>query len=288
MSNVIKFSINGDTNAEQVTEKVKKSVSTLEKNIEGIENRFKSFGKDLFLSFAAPMVILNSAMNMISAAIEKNRQQIRDAKADAERGENKFMRAGTITSAQELARRRQEALDRKNAEIAAVEIAREQGEAGGGTFSESAAESAMSTYVSEGQGFFNTAGRFLQTIAWQSGATDFAKNEEMQRILERNAAARFANTPEAKAKEEAATAAKAQKAAAEAEVAAKKEVDSMATTFKGPEGFGNVIGVGANPVLDAMNSQLEEQRTQSALLRQLIDANTVRGGTWMAAPRSTP
>jgi hypothetical protein len=61
----------------------------------------------------------------------------------------------------------------------------------------------------------------------------------------------------------------------------------MATTFKGPEGFGNVIGVGANPVLEAMNTQLEEQRTQSALLRQLVDANTVRGGTWMP-PARTP
>jgi hypothetical protein len=286
MSNVVKFSINGDTNAEQVTDKVKKSISTLEKNMEGIESRFKSFGKDLFLSFAAPMVILNSAMNMISAAIEKNRQQIRDAKADAERGENKFMREGTVTSARELARRRQEALDRKNAKLGAIEIAREQAAEGTGSDIEmSEGEKAMVTYVSEGQGFFNTAGRFLQTMAFQTGISDLAENEEMQRILERNAAARAASTPEGKAAAEAASAAAAQKAAAEAEIATKKEVDSMATTFKGPEGFGNVIGVGANPVLEAMNSQLEEQRTQSALLRQLVDANLVRGGTWMATTR---
>jgi len=71
MSEVVKFSINGDTNADQVTDKVKKSVSQLEKNMEGIQNRFKSFGKDLFLSFAAPMVLLNSAINMVSASIEK-------------------------------------------------------------------------------------------------------------------------------------------------------------------------------------------------------------------------
>jgi hypothetical protein len=70
MSNVIKFSINGDTNAEQVTEKVKKSVSNLEKNMEGVQNRFKSFGKDLFLSFAAPMVLLNAAISAISASID--------------------------------------------------------------------------------------------------------------------------------------------------------------------------------------------------------------------------
>ena len=285
MSNVIKFSINGDTNAEQVTEKVKKSVSALEKNIEGIENRFKSFGKDLFLSFAAPMVLLNAAISAISASIEKNKQAVQDAKADAEKGENKYMRAGTVTSAREAAGRRQDALDRQNAKIAAEALAREQGQEGGGTFSKSEAESAMATYVEEGKGFWNTAGRFLDTMGMQLGINDYAKNEEIQKILENRAAGRAANTPEAKAAAEAASAAAAQKAAAEAEVATKKEVDSMSTTFKSPEGFGNVIGVGANPVLEAMNSQLEEQRTQSALLRQLVDANMVRGGTWMATPR---
>jgi hypothetical protein len=290
MSNVVKFSINGDTNADQVTEKVKKSITTLEKNMEGVQNRFKSFGKDLFLSFAAPMVLLNGAMNMISSAIEKNRQAVQDAKAVAEGGGNKYMREGTVTSAQEAARRRQDALDRKNAKLAAIEIAREQGEGqGSGNTSGKEAEAAMATYVEEGKGFWNTAARWLDTAGMGLGINDYAKNEEIQKILERRAAGRAANTPEAiaaaKADAEAASAAAAQKAAAEAEIATKKEVDSMQTTFKGPEGFGNVIGVGANPVLEAMNSQLEEQRTQSALLRQLVDANLVRGGTWMATTR---
>lgn len=288
MSNVIKFSINGDTNAEQVTEKVKKSVSALEKNIEGIENRFKSFGKDLFLSFAAPMVLLNSAMNMISSAIEKNRQKVEEAKAEAEKGENKYMRAGTITSAREAARREQDVKDRENARLGAIETARRQGEGQGyGLTSGKEAEAAMAAYVEEGKGFWDTAGRWLETATMGLGLSDYAKNEEIQKILEQRAAGRAANGPEAAAAAQAAQVAAAQKAAAEAEIAAKKEVDSMATTFKGPEGFGNVIGVGANPVLEAMNSQLEEQRTQSALLRQLVDANMVRGGTWMATTRPT-
>jgi flagellar motor protein MotB len=289
MSNIIKFSINGDTNADQVTEKVKKSVSTLEKNMEGVQARFKNFGKDLFLSFAAPMVLLNSAMNMISSAIEKNRQKVEEAKALAEKGGNKYMREGTVTSAQEAARREQDAKDRENAKLGAVETARRQGEGQGyGNTSGKEAEAAMASYVEEGKGFWNTAGRFLETASMGLGLSDYAKNEDIQKILERRAAGRAANSPEAKAEAEAASAAAAQKAAAEAQIATKKQVDSMETTFKGPEGFGNVIGVGANPVLEAMNSQLEEQRTQSALLRQLVDANLVRGGTWMATPRTTP
>jgi hypothetical protein len=41
--------------------------------------------------------------------------------------------------------------------------------------------------------------------------------------------------------------------------------------FVAPTGFSNVIGVGANPVLEAMTRQLEEQQLQTALLQQIAD-----------------
>ena len=41
--------------------------------------------------------------------------------------------------------------------------------------------------------------------------------------------------------------------------------------FKGPEGFSNVVGVGANPVIEAMTMQLEETRKQTALLEILAN-----------------
>ena len=46
---------------------------------------------------------------------------------------------------------------------------------------------------------------------------------------------------------------------------------SSAGSFKGPEGFGNVIGVGANPVMEAMNLQLEEAQKQTALLEKIAN-----------------
>jgi len=39
--------------------------------------------------------------------------------------------------------------------------------------------------------------------------------------------------------------------------------------FKAPEGFSNVVGVGANPVMEAMNAQLEEAQKQTALLERI-------------------
>jgi hypothetical protein len=41
--------------------------------------------------------------------------------------------------------------------------------------------------------------------------------------------------------------------------------------FKGPDGFSNVIGVGSNPVLEAMNEQTELHRQQVALLQQIAN-----------------
>jgi hypothetical protein len=47
------------------------------------------------------------------------------------------------------------------------------------------------------------------------------------------------------------------------------------STFKAPEGFGNVIGVGANPVLENMTLQLEVQRQ---MLEALDMANALKTG----------
>jgi hypothetical protein len=282
MSNVIKFSINGDTNAEQVTEKVKKSVSNLEKNIEGIEQRFKNFGKDLFLSFAAPMVLLNAAMSSISAAIEKNRQAVQDAKAVAEGGGNKYMREGTVTSAQEAARRRQDALDRKNAKLAAEALAEEQGKEGGFAGFGGEADAAMVQYLKESTGPLDYLRRNLKSGLMFAGLKDFSKDEEMQLMLEKRSAARVAADPEMIAKKKAEEAAVKQKEAAESQIAAQKEIDKMPTTFKGPEGFSNVVGVGANPVLEAMASQLEEAKKTNELLAQLVTPSRTNG--WLDAP----
>ncbi len=42
-----------------------------------------------------------------------------------------------------------------------------------------------------------------------------------------------------------------------------------AADFKGPEGFGNVIGVGPNPVMEAMARQIEIQEEQLAELKKI-------------------
>ena len=264
MSNVIQFSINGDTNAEKVTDRVKQSVSTLEKNMQGIESKFKNFGKDLFLSFAAPMVILNQAINMISSAIEKSRAEVRDALADAEKGENKYLRAGTVTSAREVAQRKQDALDRKNAKLAATALAEEQMKEGGFAGFGGEGDKALTQYLMESTGVVDYLIRNAKASAMFFGGTP--DDEEFQKVLEKRASARVADSPETKAAE----AAQKQKEVAEKQSDAQKALDSRSKTFGGAEGFSNVVGVGANPVLTAISAQFVSQRKATTCRRSCL------------------
>jgi methylmalonyl-CoA mutase N-terminal domain/subunit len=146
----------------------------------------------------------------------------------------------------------------------------------------------MGDYISEGQGFFNTAGRFLNAAGMMVGINDYRQDEDIQKILERRSAARVSADPEQIAKKKAEEAAVKQKEAADAQIAAQKEVDKMPASFKGPEGFSNVVGVGANPVLEAMASQLEEAKKTNDLLSQLVTSGGGRTSSWLDAPTGNP
>jgi hypothetical protein len=49
-------------------------------------------------------------------------------------------------------------------------------------------------------------------------------------------------------------------------------------SFRAPEGFSNVVGVGANPVLQAMDEALTESKKQTGLLEQI--ATTTKVGNY--------
>lgn len=55
--------------------------------------------------------------------------------------------------------------------------------------------------------------------------------------------------------------------------------EKKADTFKTPEGFSNVVGVGPSPVMEAMAAQLEEAQKQTALLEKIAGGDAATG--WM-------
>ena len=112
MSRTLEYQLKGKSDVEEVVGRAKKSMTTFDKNVEGIQQRFKNFGKDLFLSFLGPMVLFNAGLNYISAQIEKRRQEIEEAKKFAEEAESKFLSAETIALAKERSRREREAKEK--------------------------------------------------------------------------------------------------------------------------------------------------------------------------------
>jgi len=276
MAQDLTVNIKTTSDVPQAMDKAKAATVSFGKQVDDIGKKFSMAFKDIAFAFVAPLVLLNSAISAISGAIAKNKQDIKDAMSFAEKGESKYLRAGTITSAREISARNQDALDRKNAKLAAQAAAEEQASEGGFLGMGGEGDKALMQYALEGKGFFNKLGRGANAAAMFLGINSYSKDTDMQDVLERRSQARVAETPEEKARLKA----QADLAAASANAAAQKASDDAAkakgTTFKGPEGFSNVVGVGANPVMEAMNAQLEETRKQTALLE--VIARPATGG----------
>jgi len=66
-----------------------------------------------------------------------------------------------------------------------------------------------------------------------------------------------------------------------------KEAEKKAGSFKGPEGFGTVVGVGANPVMEAMTRQ-NEILEEIKLILQDQSANDKTGVPMPFTDRAVP
>jgi hypothetical protein len=79
MAQVVEYQIKGTSDVPQQTEKAKKAMSEMEKQTAAIGKKFTEIGKDLFMGFLAPMVLIREAIGFISQSIEKARQDAKDA-----------------------------------------------------------------------------------------------------------------------------------------------------------------------------------------------------------------
>jgi hypothetical protein len=245
MSNVVKFSINGDTNADQVADRAKKAVSGFDKQVEGIGNKFKNSFKDIFLSFLGPMALVGGGIALIGKLISENQKKQEDANQAAIDGTNKLMSAED----RYFARKRENEKQSKEA----IEQAKEQRE--------------------------TTTRLFLQNDPRAEQVVKGAK--ELQRIdsfISRASLSGFADDPKIQEKVFKIIAEDIKRNPGEAE---SKLGDS---DFRSPQGFSNVIGVGSNPVMEAMASQLEEAKKTNDLLSQLVTSGGGRTSSWLDAP----
>lgn len=219
--------------------KAKSSIVSLEKQMQDIQKKFSTAFKDTALAFVAPMVIINSVINTIQASFEKNRQNMAEAMRFAELGESKFIRAEARYLAAEKKRREAEGTAGK-AQMGEEELIKD--------FLKNDPRTAeIFNKVSKG-----TVAGLAQAQARGSLIPGTTGEEQMLAYAVKNLEIR-----------------KAVLDIIRKEMTGTTQSTDKAAAFKTPEGFSNVVGVGANPVIEAMNEQLEEQRKQTALLEKI-------------------
>jgi len=216
----VEVELAGKSNIDEVVKKAQSSMTNMEKSIEGINKKFKSFGKDLFLSFLGPMVLFNTAINLISESIAKAKQDAKDGLELLSKGETDKVSKQQATSASYFLE--QDRIKKENEIIAAGKT--------------ELTKRLLTSPENQGLILNESDKRKL------ASGTSISTLSEDKNIQEQ-AMKYFMTTPEGKA-------AKLQEG----------------TAFKAPEGFSNVVGVGANPVMEAMSAQLEQQKRQTELL----------------------
>jgi hypothetical protein len=190
------------------------------------------------------MALVNAAIQTIQASFEKQRQNMAEALAFAELGESRFISAEARYLAAEKKRREAEG-NRGKAQMGEEELVKD--------FLQNDPRTAeIFKKISPGTvaGMAQAQARGSIPFIGQGG------DEAMLAFAVKNMEIR-----------------KAVLDIIRADMGKDIQSGKTAANFKGPEGFSNVIGVGANPVMESMRAQLEEQQKQTLLLQNLVDRN---------------
>ena len=237
MSQSLEVNIKTSSDVPQAMEKAKSATVSFSKQVEDIQKKVSTAFKDIAFAYVAPLVLLNKAISMISDSIEKSKQEIKDLRDFAATSDSPFLDPKTKYLA--------------NLRVATDRERMERGMAPKATNEEYAyflQNDPRSKQVLESAGL----GANLKALI----AGVFSSGDE-------GAAKSLAANPEIKSAIDRII----EKAAADA--ATKGTEGKKAADFKGPEGFSNVIGVGPNPVLEAMAQQTEIALAQLAELQKI-------------------
>jgi len=235
MAQSLEVNIKTTSDVPQAMEKAKAATTGFGAQVEGIGKKFSNSFKDIFLSFLGPMAILTTVLAFIGKAIADNQRKNEEAHQAALNNTNELMSAQDRFYAR---KRENEKLTKEQIEQAKVKrenVTKEFLE------NDPRGKALVMEQVPEGAGGLKRKDFIRDSLI----ADQLAKRKQTQDIVQSLIAEDIKNNP----------------AAAQALTGP--------TSFRTPEGFGNVVGVGANPVMEAMTMQLEEARKQTALLESL-------------------
>jgi hypothetical protein len=261
MSTDVNYSIKGTTDVPQQVDKSKKAMSDFERQTAQVQKKFGDFGKDVFMSFFAPMVLLHSAINFVSAAIEARKREVKEALDFASTAEAKlYASQQEIEAAQRRKDQQKAEADKKVAEEMKLQ-ARIQ------FFKETPEGRAMSDKVLAQQG--------LGMSAMSAGAGMGSMGGQGVRLTLEDVAEGLAKSNEKMSPQLQAAFDKFFGAAAEQRAAKKAEEDvakagAKAAIFTGDNA---TFGVGNSPQMNLLNQQVELQKMANEYLAVIAAAS---------------
>ena len=239
MAQDLTVNIKTTSDVPQAMDKAKAATSGFGKQVEDIQKKFGTGFKDIFLRFLAPMALINAAIQTIQASFEKQRQNMAEALAFAELGESKFISAEARYLSAEKKRRAAEGSPGK-AQMGEEELIKD--------FLQNDPRTAgIFQKISPG----TVAGMAQAQVRGSIPFIGQGGDEAMLAFAVKNMEIRKAVLDIIRAD------------------MGKGVQSGKETNFKGPEGFSNVVGVGANPVMEAMAAQTEIALQQLAELQKL-------------------
>ena len=237
-------------------DRAKTATTEFGKQAEAVNKRFKDSIKDILLSTAGPMAALALVTNKINEYFERIKQAQVDANQSAIDGINERMAKEDVYYARKVARMKEEKKQSESAKLqpqtTAFEFLMNDPRAkdifGFRADNKTPAFGMGGQTVSEQQAEFLSSRVNVQEQIRKIIAEDLAKNG----MIPKSGDTVKDKTPTA--------------------------------GFKGPEGFSNVVGVGANPVMESMRNQLLETQRTNALLEQIVQAPAGTDFTKSAGP----
>ena len=206
-----------------------------QRQLDGIQRKFGMAFKEIFISFLGPLALVYGAISLITKLIADQQQKREDANRAAIDGTNELMSAEDRYYSRKRDNEKKAKENKEQAGLTREEITKAF------LLMDPIGRGIMQI---KGSGEQNRPG-FLKPLA----ATSLEEEATLlSKIPEIQSAVQLAIREQARDKP----------------LAVKEDKN-----FKGPEGFSNVIGVGANPVMEAMNAQLEETQKQTALLEKI-------------------
>lgn len=239
MAQDLAVNIKTTSDVPQAMDKSKTAVVSFSKQVEDIQKKFSTTFKDIFLSFLGPMALVTGAISIISKMIAESQRKHEEATRAAIDGTNELMSAEDRYWARKK--------ERENKTKENIEQAKTQRIAVTEEFLRSEDPRATAIVKRETERLGALAELQGGAITPYGLARDPKVQEEVQKIIAEDAK----KNPEAGA-----------------------PLDLKSEKFKGPEGFSNVVGVGANPVIEAMSKQTEVLQE----IKAAIEAQRPAGG----------